>query len=602
MTGFLGFPTAEVEDPTLLIETLDLFSNRNISTVSVTEQNYLFSTATRQNSPLPRERLQPDGDWILLFSGDIISVQTAPFDAFQAILDSRNFGEFSRFHGIWALAALNRSNGKLFLVTDRLAQHPLFFRQFQQGVGFSTELPSFCRLTRPPSFSEQWLHTCLYFQFPIGRMTFLQDVDRVPAATVIEYDFSSGTTIEHSYAAAFEKASTLLEGQAALERSLDTFNKVLPEYISPDTPWAIGFTAGWDARTLAAFLLGSNPVTYTYGNPGCGDILEAERAAKQLGLPHQKVEFDLDFEKQLPRLMLETVYLSGGLENCSRSTLLYVYAAVTENGTRFPQTMSGIGLDSIFRGHLGPALVSRPLATVFRGGDRKDLPETLSNIIRDVPAFSTWISDLLDQLSDRFGPLKESATHLKYFVYETAPKYFAGEANIARYYTTLRIPGLDPRIIDLAFSISMSALSFSNFISTHQRGDYTEEILQSFLISKASGGRMRSLPVYDVPPYARIHGRRTHQLLRPLFRTMGRVRRLATGQSRPAPLERHLYWYKTLAKERVHDLLYSTNCRISALINIPEYEQLSSDGHLLKVLLTAETIARLVENRWTRFW
>ena len=602
MTGFLGFPVAEVADQTLLTETLDFLSNNHVSSTCVNDQNYLLSAAARIDSPLSGKRLQYDNNWILLFSGDIVNEQAIPFDTFQEILDSQNFREFSHFQGIWALAALNKNTKKLFLVTDRLAQHPLFIRHFQQGLGFSTELPSFCRLSQPASFNEQWLYTCLYFQFPIGKMTFLHGVERVPAATVIEHDLNTGKTSEHNYVAAFERATTLIDGQAALEHSLNVYNEVLPQYLVANTKWAIGFTAGWDARTLLAFLLESNPVTYTYGSPGCGDILEAERAAKQLGLPHQKIQFDSNFEALLPRLMLDTVYLSGGLENCSRSTLLYVYEAITENGTKFPLTMSGIGLDSMFRGHLGPALVSRPLAELFRGQDRKELSGTLPNIIRDTPAFSTQISGLLDQLSEQFGPLEESETHLKYFLYETAPKYFAGEANIARHFTTLRIPGLDQRIINLAFSISMSALSFSNFLSTHKRGDYTEEILQSFLISKASGGHMGSLPVYDVPPYARIHGRQTYQLLRPLFRTMGRVRRLTTGQSRPAPLEQTLHWYKTLAKERIQDLLYSADSQTSVLVDIPEFEQLLGNGPLLKVLLTAETIARLVENRWTRFW
>ena len=598
----LGFPKNVVSDIAFLTEALDTVPTHRLRTHEWKDGNYWLCSARRRSGTAPVEHFYQDDRWILLFEGDLINHAAIPWMHLRDILCDGKFNQFSELVGIWALAAIDKSSGDIYLVSDHLSEYPCFYSVIGGNLGFATELHMFCRLSEHAEFNRTWLHHSLLLQYPVGNETYLKDVHRLPAASVLKFHGTRQSILR--YREDFHKAPVLETGKHALNHAFEIFETHLCNYPPNEGDWAMGLTAGFDARTVLAFTVEHYPLTYTYGTPGCSDIRIAREAARRLGLRHKIIPFDCRFERSFKDLILDVVYLSGGLENPSRAALLHSYRTVTKDGTRFPIVASGIGLDSMFRGHLGPALVSPILAAHFKGNGHADISPILGDTILDKQALNSDYNSVIEYLQSRYGPLDQSTAHLLYFIYETAPKYFGGEISIARNFTTLRIPAFNPHIIELALSIDKSTLSFSNFLATHTRDSFSEKELQAFLLCKASGGRMGRLPVYDVPPNIFQYGEAAHNLARMFasFRRLGG--RILMNTKRPPTLQQNLKLYRTVAADRIHELLYSESTRITTHVNVPKFDMLitTEHQHLFKVLLAAEIIIRLIESRWTRFW
>lgn len=600
----IGFPKKTVPDIEFLTKKLDVAPVQRLATHEWEKGDYWLCTA--DNSPgLPHgSRFYEDERWIILFDGDLISQPSPPWTDFRVILSTGQYEEFAKLAGIWALAAIDKDSEIFYLASDMISEYPCFYSLRNSSLSFSTELHAFCRLTTPATFNQDWLYDSLYMQFPVGEKTFLDGVYRLPSASVLVYKKSDSSLATHRYHDDFQKSPALKSGKKALSHALEVFESRLGRYPPTNNEWAMGLTAGFDARTILAFTIGSNPLTYTYGTLGCSDITIARNAARKLGLQHKTIPFDSSLDASFKDLMLDVVYLSGGLENSSRAGLLYAYRSVTENATRFPVIASGIGLDSMFRGHLGPALVSPSLAGHFKGKNNDEVPPILQSIAHSPQALSSTYKNSLAYLRSRYGELDKSSAHLLYFIYEAAPKYFGGEVSIARHFTSLRIPALDPGIIELAFTIDKSALSFSNFLETHTRDSFVEKELQAFLLLMASNGKMSKLPVYDVTPAVSSYGEYVDSLARKIASAKRLFHRLALGKKRPPTLQQNLRLYQTVAYDRVHNLLYSDSTLISEYLKVPDFELLVSAQyqHLFKVILTTEIILRLIKSRWQRFW
>jgi hypothetical protein len=178
-------------------------------------------------------------------------------------------------------------------------------------------------------------------------------------------------------------------------------------------------------------------------------------------------------------------------------------------------------------------------------------------------------------------------------LYEVSPKHFAGELAIAKYFTTLRIPAWDNDIIDLAYSIRNSTLSFSQFSAHHKRGSMEEMVLQAYLISK-NGGALREIPVYGVPPKMFSKGKSICRLVR--IKNLWPKKIVNTFLRRSyAPLEDWNRWLGGILKGTMSQLIFTENSRIKDYI-APEYinslQNRLSDSFIPK-LATAEIILRL---------
>jgi hypothetical protein len=594
---------ANQEQAAALMGTTDLKSGHQFE-VEI-NKDWLMGATHRIDAPLQGTRTYSDDRWTLVFAGDLVDHDTVPFHSIIDALATGNFGLLAGLSGIFAIAAHDRVGNKVFAVSDRRGQRPLYYNVGSQQLYLSTSLAMFARFLDKPRFDKKWLWQSLYFNIPVDTTTFLADVKRMPAASVMTFDAKSQEMSIKCFVAPFERQDPLIGGQEALQLATEIFAKRVPVYYHGAEQVACALTAGWDGRMVLGLAPVAADVTaYTYGSPGCTDLVGAAAVAKTININHVPIPFDHSFIDDLPHHALETVYLSGGLQNVLRSTLHNIYDALTDSGRRFPLTISGIDIDGLFRGHAQtPHLVSPDLAALFEGAGRVDPSDNWrATIGADIGEFSDHVDAVLDSQEDQFGPFADSAHHLSYAIYPMANSLFGGELSVSDHFTTVRIPAWDPLLIELAYSIEQSTLSYSQFLSGYRRGSREEMVLQSHIFRELAPQFYR-MPIGGTRPCTVLAGALPYQLERIYRGIKRRIQRRSFSPNEP-PLENWVGWFFDDNRQFIDDLLRSPDTLVTDYVEQTFVDSTIATRKLrmLGKLLTTEIILRLIKTRWQRFW
>ena len=551
-------------------------------------------------TPLQGERLLEEGDHIVILSGDLVGTPTIPWRQILNVVKNGDHKSLREYRGNFALAHYHKAEKTITLVSDRRGQHPVYYQTGPRSFAFSTELSTFCRLNKPAAFNESWLYEYFFFNYPVGQTTALKDVHRLPPAAVLRFSLRDSTASCSTYAEMFQPKPKLLGRPRSYELATALFKERIPAYFQGADSIACALTSGWDGRTLLAFAPDRQKVlTYTYGVSGCQDLREAESTARKIRVPHRKILFNEEFVRRLPELMTDTVFLSGGSEKILRSTLLHVYLSLTDAGTKLPLTISGIGMDGIWRGHSQPpAIVSTDMANVFRSGVPEIREPFWSNIFPDhFSDFKETIQEKLSHLRRTFGDFRSPGHHLLFKLYVTHPELFGGELKIAEHFTTVRVPAWDPDLIDLAFSVQESGLTFSE-LAGHQRGDISEVKLQAHVLRQVSP-LMARIPVGSTRPDIVLQGRLCRSAYGIYRRMTNRMKALTLSYS---PLEDWGNWLNVVHRDFIDSLIFSERSLLRDYVGKGFFENVrqSRDIHWIGKLATAEIILRLAKNRWQK--
>jgi asparagine synthetase B (glutamine-hydrolysing) len=579
-----------------LLETINPLNSFYTKCVDLNEG--LMAVSSLLNSPLKGERIFEQENDIICFSGDLAGFPSIPWEKILNIMEEKKYGEFKEFHGNFAVARFNKKEKKVTLVSDRRSQQPVYYKIFENGFAFSTELSSFCRLSESAIFNEKWLYDYLFFNYPLFQTTFLKNVYKMPAASVFSYNIEKSKEFWLTYAESFQRKTDLIGSPESFKLAADVFRKRVPQYFEGSDEIACALTGGWDGRTMVSLCPEEkNITTYTYGVPGCSDLIGGEITAKKAGLEHLKICFDDHFVKRLPEYMLKTVFLSSGSEKILRSTLLYVYENFTNFSRDYPLTISGIALDGVFRGHsCVPPIVSYDVASIFRKGKTDLNHEFWGSVFNnEYREFSDHIGFRIDELRAKFGEFKSPEHHLLYKLYVTHPELFGGELKIAENFTTVRVPSWDAHILDLAFSIKESGLSFSEF-TQHQRGNRSEIKLQAYLLNEFSKS-LSKIPIRNTRPDIAIRNKLVYETYRIC---QGVFKRIKLGGIKFEPLENWDLWLNGIHKNVVDEWIFSNNSLIKEYISdeFLKHQKQKRDIHWIGKLVTTELILRLMKNRW----
>jgi hypothetical protein len=302
--------------------------------------------------------------------------------------------------------------------------------------------------------------------------------------------------------------------------------------------------------------------------------------------------------------MLETVYLSSSIEKILRASMLFIYGDLTGQGRRFPLTTSGIALSGTFRGHmLAPEIVSADMAGLMERGEGEFRKDFWSSVFSEnFPAFRDHIEGRLRELKEAFGDFCSTEHHLSYLTYQVYPMHFCGEMKIANNFTTVRVPGWDSEIIDLAYSIKQSALSFSERSRT-RRGGRDEVMLQSYILDKLSP-HFAKIPVANTRPDVVLKGNVWYKLYRIHKAVKNRTSYILFPKTRTSPLDEWGKWVNETHMHFIDSLIFSEDSRIREHIDVDYLRNLKQRRVLLDIgkLATAEIVLRLMENNWRRFW
>lgn len=600
MTGMLGSIKIDKINVEYLVDTIDTFKlcDRHI----IKFDKGILALASHK-SPLKSTRYFKNEKWIIIFNGDLIDHLSIPYEDIIKNLEKRNFDYFEKKNGIFSIAAYNKTDSKMILISDRLSVSPLFYFINENEIHFSSSMATFSRLEIKLEFDENWLYDYIFFNYPIGDTTFFKEIKRMPAASILEINLINNSYSFYEYADNFKKESNLIKGNEALDKGLKIFSERIPKYYKGNCNKICSLTGGWDARTVLSTCQNSEELlTYTYGIEGSSDLEQAKITAKSININHEEINFDKDFLNKLPEYILETVLVTGGLQNILRSSLLHVYKYLYHKKP-FPIFLNGIYLDSIYRGHMNsPFMISNNMKLLMKGNNIKldNFKEIFKE--RNYNLFSHRISKKINTIS-RYGNIEKQDFHLSFLLYETLRNYFGGEVVIANEFGTIRIPSIDSELINFAYRNIYSTLTFSE-LGNHQRGNNRENILQALVISKNNYELSKTYANGIIRPNIILKGNYYFLVYCTYKKILITIKNKLKQEDDISPLEDWNYWLNNVHKKFIDNLIFTKESRLNRYIKEEYLEKTKKERNIQIIgkLTTIEIILRLIESKWERFW
>jgi asparagine synthase (glutamine-hydrolysing) len=265
-----------------------------------------------------------DGDWVLTYNGEIYNFLSLRRELESAGAQFRTNSDtevlleglarwgvastLERLQGMFAFAAWNRRNRKLYLARDRVGQKPLFYGICGQSFIFGSELrvarhlaPQACSVS-PGSCAMMVRYKTIPAPF-----TVYKDIWKLRPGHWVEYDFESHQVGRPRPYWSPAAAAIVPTREALWEMFVDSVEKRM---IS-DVPLGAFLSGGIDSSLVVATMqmLSSNPVkTFTIGFDQ-KEFDEAEHAAevaRHLGTEHTELRVSaadlLDVVPELHRL------------------------------------------------------------------------------------------------------------------------------------------------------------------------------------------------------------------------------------------------------------------------------------------------------------
>src|SRR5258708_6145569 len=148
-----------------------------------------------------------DGRWLLSYNGEAYNHLALRRDLslnFRGHSDTETLAEFlaahgleatlARLDGMFAFAALDRTEGKLHLVRDAFGVKPVYYTLLPQGgIAFASEVRALMVLTGlAPQVDADALQCFLTLRFVPSPRTLWQGIHRLPAGHRLSFDLATG--------------------------------------------------------------------------------------------------------------------------------------------------------------------------------------------------------------------------------------------------------------------------------------------------------------------------------------------------------------------------------------------------------------------------
>ncbi len=222
---------------------------------------HYFSIRIYNDEPLKGQRYFSNENWTVFLAGELIDYQIIPFNKIIQLLESQKFNELKNLNGVFAIIAFNKKEDNYYIISDRRAQFPIYY-YFKNDIAIiSSELSSFCRLLENAMFNEKWLYDYMFFHYPIGDDTFLENVKRLSYSSVLIYSNKTKGIKIKKYAEVFRKKEKLYKGNDGIEYAKEIFSRRVPKYFEGSDNIACALTGGWDGRTNLVLAPDRNKIT-----------------------------------------------------------------------------------------------------------------------------------------------------------------------------------------------------------------------------------------------------------------------------------------------------------------------------------------------------
>ncbi len=312
-----------------------------------------------------------------------------------------------RLRGMFAFGLWDDAIQRLFLVRDRLGVKPLVYAVKNNRLGFAST-PRALRVAGVANeIDEQAVVDYLEFGFVTEARTIYQGVQRVPAASILEWSHE-GTSVSE-YWQPPTSGSTTVAASIGFEEAVDEterlFLKAVEKRLFADVPVGSLLSGGVDSSLVCWALsqLGADITAYTVGTPldASDETADARATANQLGIRHQICNLSGEDDPGVSELV--SAY-SEPFACSSALGMLRISNAVSREAKVL---LTGDGGDDVFLGY--PEHRHLWLAQRLA----RSSPQSLADKLQFVAARLCSTDDKL-KFVEHGGPLRRAASFLNY--------------------------------------------------------------------------------------------------------------------------------------------------------------------------------------------
>ncbi|MFT4979456.1 MAG: asparagine synthase (glutamine-hydrolyzing), partial [Myxococcota bacterium] len=304
-----------------------------------------------------------DGRWWLTFNGEVYNHQTlreglsvdfrghSDTESIVESLSHRGIDEtLRRLNGMYAFAALDRRERRLYLARDPFGIKPLYYSQTPGRIRFASEIGALKAMGVGARLDSDALQTFLTLRYTPSPQTLLAGISRLPPGHMLVHDLPSRDTSTRCF---ISPQSERFEGTQ--EEAVTAYESALRDAVGrqllSDVPVGLLLSGGIDSALIAAMALeaGTKLTGFTVGFGGdheeC-EISDAAHTAQVLGLPHRSVTVDPEqLWTSLPQIVRSVE------EPLGTTSILPMWSLVAAARSEVTVVLTGQGSDEPWGGY-----------------------------------------------------------------------------------------------------------------------------------------------------------------------------------------------------------------------------------------------------------
>lgn len=263
-----------------------------------------------------------DGRWVMVFNGEIFNYRELragldyPFttdgdtETILAGVAEEGIGFIDRLVGQFAIALVDRRDGTVHLVRDRLGVLPLYYRMDSDGLVFASEITAMLpALPSTPGVDLRSLDAYLAGRSVPAPHTLFDGIRKLPAAHRAEIRADGRIRLQRYWAPPQEDPSGTWDPQRAVDAVDDAVTQAVRSALVADVSVGAYLSGGIDSSLIVAKVRQLHPdqplhtFAAGFGDPRHDEFAWAKRVSEHVGSQHHEVPVDAaDFESLWPLL------------------------------------------------------------------------------------------------------------------------------------------------------------------------------------------------------------------------------------------------------------------------------------------------------------
>jgi len=206
-------------------------------------------------------------------------------------LDKMDIEQVSLLRGGYIWVQMDVQKQQFVIVNDHFARHPLYVTKYKDAVLFSTQIKSLLSaLPGDQTLDKSAVAMMLSIGEVVGNQTLIEGVETLAAAQILTID-KHGSQYNPYWQYSY-KQDFSINKKDAIQVIGEMLTQSVERAISYSDTVTVPLSGGLDSRFLLGVANKTKEVhAYTWGVPGCRDLIYAKKTAKKINCKHDCFEF-----------------------------------------------------------------------------------------------------------------------------------------------------------------------------------------------------------------------------------------------------------------------------------------------------------------------